>query len=222
MIFKRNLLSAPVALATVFFSFSANANLVINGDFETGANPGSSFITLTAPDNASLPGWNVTNGSIDYIGGYWQAGHGSRSIDLSGNAPGTIAAQTINTVNGQLYSGSFMLSGNPDSGPSLKTLGFSIDGVESQYFYDTAAHGTTRADMQWTTVSFSFIGTGTTTDLQFRSLTGDGNAYGPALDNVSVTAVPEASTWAMLVLGFAGVGFMAYRRKSSGQGLRFA
>ena len=26
-------------------------------------------------------------------------------------------------------------------------------------------------------------------------------------------AVPEPSTWAMMVLGFAGVGFMAYRRK---------
>jgi PEP-CTERM motif len=28
------------------------------------------------------------------------------------------------------------------------------------------------------------------------------------------SAVPEPSTWAMLLLGFAGVGFMAYRRKS--------
>lgn len=28
------------------------------------------------------------------------------------------------------------------------------------------------------------------------------------------TAVPEPSTWAMMILGFAGVGFMAYRRKS--------
>jgi hypothetical protein len=27
-------------------------------------------------------------------------------------------------------------------------------------------------------------------------------------------AVPEASTWAMMVLGFAGVGFLGYRRKS--------
>jgi hypothetical protein len=26
-------------------------------------------------------------------------------------------------------------------------------------------------------------------------------------------AVPEPSTWAMLILGFFGVGFMAYRRK---------
>ena len=29
------------------------------------------------------------------------------------------------------------------------------------------------------------------------------------------TAVPEPSTWAMMILGFAGVGFMAYRRKNN-------
>ena len=29
-----------------------------------------------------------------------------------------------------------------------------------------------------------------------------------------VNAVPEPSTWAMMILGFAGIGFMAYRRKS--------
>jgi hypothetical protein len=34
----------------------------------------------------------------------------------------------------------------------------------------------------------------------------------PGIGNVS--AVPEPSTWAMMFLGFAGVGFMAYRRKS--------
>jgi hypothetical protein len=28
-------------------------------------------------------------------------------------------------------------------------------------------------------------------------------------------AVPEPSTWAMMILGFIGVGFMAYRRKSN-------
>jgi hypothetical protein len=32
--------------------------------------------------------------------------------------------------------------------------------------------------------------------------------------NDAVTAVPEPSTWAMMILGFAGVGFIAYRRKS--------
>jgi hypothetical protein len=29
-------------------------------------------------------------------------------------------------------------------------------------------------------------------------------------------AVPEPSTWAMLILGFAGIGFMAYRRRETG------
>jgi PEP-CTERM motif len=31
--------------------------------------------------------------------------------------------------------------------------------------------------------------------------------------NFTVEAVPEPSTWAMMILGFMGVGFMAYRRK---------
>jgi hypothetical protein len=31
---------------------------------------------------------------------------------------------------------------------------------------------------------------------------------------VNVGAVPEPSTWAMMILGFAGIGFIAYRRKS--------
>jgi CHRD domain/PEP-CTERM motif len=31
---------------------------------------------------------------------------------------------------------------------------------------------------------------------------------------LGVAAVPEPSTWAMMILGFAGIGFMAFRRKS--------
>jgi hypothetical protein len=30
----------------------------------------------------------------------------------------------------------------------------------------------------------------------------------------SASAVPEPSTWAMMLIGFAGVGIIAYRRKS--------
>jgi hypothetical protein len=33
---------------------------------------------------------------------------------------------------------------------------------------------------------------------------------------LQTSAVPESSTWAMMILGFMGVGFMAYRRKSQG------
>jgi hypothetical protein len=39
---------------------------------------------------------------------------------------------------------------------------------------------------------------------------------------LEVAAVPEASTWAMMILGFFGVGFMAYRRKGAGPQLRLA
>jgi hypothetical protein len=34
-----------------------------------------------------------------------------------------------------------------------------------------------------------------------------------AMTFTATAAVPEPSTWAMMILGFAGVGFMAYRRK---------
>jgi hypothetical protein len=49
------------------------------------------------------------------------------------------------------------------------------------------------------------------------------NGYEQALEFVpQVASVPEPSTWAMLVLGFAGIGFMAYRRKLTGPKLRLA
>jgi hypothetical protein len=35
------------------------------------------------------------------------------------------------------------------------------------------------------------------------------------------SAVPETSTWAMMVLGFAGVGFLAYRRRASSSASNF-
>jgi len=49
------------------------------------------------------------------------------------------------------------------------------------------------------------------------------NSVGAILDTrqirldevIGTPAVPEPATWAMMVLGFAGVGFMAYRRRSS-------
>jgi PEP-CTERM motif len=55
-------------------------------------------------------------------------------------------------------------------------------------------------------------------------------SYSDALDghhssgNVTaiLAAVPEPSTWAMMILGFCGLGFMAYRRKQNGPALRLA
>jgi PEP-CTERM motif len=46
---------------------------------------------------------------------------------------------------------------------------------------------------------------------------------GTVLSTISLSAaVPEPSTWAMMILGFIGVGFMAYRRKDKQAGFRFA
>lgn len=68
-----------------------------------------------------------------------------------------------------------------------------INGLIST-FYDDAVHSgnTSPAEELYNSVHQSFV---------------DGN---PSL----TTGVPEPSTWAMMILGFCGVGFMAYRRKS--------
>lgn len=50
-----------------------------------------------------------------------------------------------------------------------------------------------------------------------RSNNPDPNTSDPItghISNVVIAPVPEPSTWAMLILGFMGVGFMAYRRKT--------
>ena len=39
-------------------------------------------------------------------------------------------------------------------------------------------------------------------------------SFSVQVDLTTTSAVPEPSTWAMMIIGFAGVGFMAYRRKS--------
>jgi hypothetical protein len=47
-------------------------------------------------------------------------------------------------------------------------------------------------------------------------LTGDnrGETAGMEFEGTFTAAVPEPSTWAMMIFGFAGLGFMAYRRKA--------
>lgn len=41
-----------------------------------------------------------------------------------------------------------------------------------------------------------------------------GTDFGPGTVIYTARPVPEPSTWVMIILGFAGVGFTAYRRKS--------
>ncbi len=110
-----------------------------NGSFETStANPGSSFVTLGA-GSTDIAGWTVGSGSIDYIGGYWTASDGSKSIDLSGSAAGSIW-QTFDTIAGQTYFIDVMISGNPDGPPPTKTLEVTATGNAAQdYTHDVGS-----------------------------------------------------------------------------------
>jgi hypothetical protein len=60
---------------------------------------------------------------------------------------------------------------------------------------------------------YGFADFGDTATFSFNALP-DGVSYTSASGNFLSGSVPEPSTWAMLLLGFAGIGFMAYRRKS--------
>jgi hypothetical protein len=40
-------------------------------------------------------------------------------------------------------------------------------------------------------------------------------------DNIAVKGVPEASTWAMMILGFLGLGFLGFRKSSKSAGSAF-
>jgi hypothetical protein len=72
----------------------------------------------------------------------------------------------------------------------------------------------------WSSDSFYFTGA-TATNLVFTG-TVLPDDHSSAIDSVTISAVPEVSTWAMMILGFFGIGFMAYRRKSSASGLYLA
>jgi hypothetical protein len=49
-------------------------------------------------------------------------------------------------------------------------------------------------------------------ELMFVSYMDKTGSYWLEIDGLAVSAVPEPSTWAMMILGFAAVGFVAYRR----------
>jgi hypothetical protein len=52
--------------------------------------------------------------------------------------------------------------------------------------------------------------------LQIEGFAGGTAGYGGTISTAAVGAIPEPSTWAMLILGFAGIGFMSMRKKLSG------
>jgi hypothetical protein len=56
----------------------------------------------------------------------------------------------------------------------------------------------------------------------FLQISGDGGGTSGYGGNLTVAAVPEASTWLMMLAGFAGVGGMAMRKRRQSAQLRLA
>jgi len=160
-----------------------------NGSFENGINPGI-FTTVSAGSN-NITDWRVDFGNVDYIGSYWQASEGVRSIDLNGLRRGRIS-QRLGTVAGWTYKVTFDMSGNPDGGPAQKIMSVSINGSSSQYyFYDTSLTENTKDDMKWMSNTYYFTATSIRTVLAFDSeIEG---LYGPALDNVTIAPINSPS-----------------------------
>lgn len=193
-------LSSTGAPATALCSPSAG-NLIGNGSFEQ---PGSSSSVTPIYSNSAtatfMPCWTVTSGNVDYVtSGFWQPSDGKVALDMDGFNPGAIS-QTFATTPGTLYTVSFDLAGNPGGGVQPKRMQVAALGTAQSQAYTFDASKTSYSNMGWARGQiFRFTANGSTSTLQFSSLTTDPNSnWGPVLDNVCVAAgsspCPSAGT----------------------------
>ncbi|MEO8462326.1 MAG: choice-of-anchor C family protein [Chloroflexota bacterium] len=179
--------ATAASLMLALMAASASAAPAVNGSFEAGSAPGS-FTQVSAVDSTTITGWTVSSGTVDYIGTYWPAADGARSIDLNGSGPGAIQ-QSVATTIGATYRVTFSMSGNPVGGAGTKTLTAGIGAAPASFSYEIPAlNPPTLTDMKWATRTFTFVATAATTTLTFTSTVAS-SAFGPALDNVRVNNV---------------------------------
>jgi hypothetical protein len=158
---------------------------------------------MVAPANAATINWTLN--FVQFTDG--GTATGTFSTD---SITGAVTAFDITTTPGQFISTGFEYDAATSlQGAGLGTNSFSLTQVDSpnralelSFFNPLTSPGTD------TLVFGESNECGSNSCGSFRSPI-DGLAVGSA-----VSAVPEPTTWAMMILGFAGVGFVAYRRKS--------
>lgn len=181
--------------------------VILNPSFENGPNPGG-FTTILG-GGGGLSDWTVTGHSIDYIGNYWVASDGGRSVDLAGNDPGGVSQLVSGFTVGGYYILYFDMSGNPDGGSNPKNLTLGITGEPNQGFaFNTS--GVSHGAMGWTQNSYTFQASATSLTISFAFA--DSGPWGAALDNVSIEQVPEPASMVLVGLGLAALGFARRRR----------
>ena len=171
---------APSSLAAN--SVADGRNLVANSDFATPFVPAG---YQTFGQGQTIGAWTVEAGNVDVnANSLWQMPAGDPSsaqpVDLNGTVAGQIN-QTIPTVAGLTYFGSFELAGNP-GGVALKTGQFIAGGNIFNFSFDESGHS--GANMGWQQFNFSFTATSSSTVLTFVS--GIPGSNGPVVTDLIV------------------------------------
>lgn len=180
---------AMAALAGLSSLAMADANLVANGDFETG-----SFANWTQSGSTAF------NGVLCVDGGTAPDGICQAYFGPLGTTGGI--EQALTTTAGTQYLVTFKLSGD-GADPSSVQVNFGSQTL-------LALSNPTTSGFQLYAFVASATSASTTLSFQFR----DDNSF-MMLDSVSVSAVPEPASAAMLALGGLGLGAMLMRRRSA-------
>jgi hypothetical protein len=200
---------------------AANAAIVDNGDFSAGLSGWTQNGSGTTPGigiTVVTTGSTNTTGYGDNVPNYNGTTNAAFFVDDNANEN---LFQSVALTGGVTYTLDFGLFATQSG--AANPFDFSLTSSVGAIFSATNTNASVVPIGQWNGYSYTFTAPTTTSyTLDFDFISGPTPAKDVLLADVNISAVPESSTWAMIIVGFAGVGFMAYRRKQNGSALRLA